>query len=441
MLDQSFSIKNFRDIFDIENRKGNYLEGKFFPEVEKVTNKIQKCRKKYRQYVKEGNEKQKQEVTINLEELKLQKERLLIEVLSEVSNTVTSGEFSFDLNRVDIGNDKSLFVANETAPTFFSLKQLQYNIHRLYKVKQENRHKIICQLRELLSDKFPKQIFRTDISSFYESIPWEKLWRRLRDDSLLTPASKKIIWKILSEYSQLTMKNVGLPRGIGISAYLAELYMRDIDSAIREYPGVVYYARYVDDFFIIYCPPPNSGISDFQIPFRNELHKLGLKINKNKTKTILVGSKDPDPIEYLGYKFEIKSDKVILKMSDNKIKKYKKRLDLAFMAHEKQSLRSIKKARALLERRVRFLTGNTRLVNNKKNIVTGIFFSNPLLTNPDDLTYLDDYLNTKIATLESSRLKNRISRYSFVDGFRQRIYYKFSAQELSQIVEAWKHAS
>ena len=57
MLDQSFSIKNFQDIFDIENRKGNYLEGKFFPEVEKVTNEIQKCRKRYRQYVKEGNEK------------------------------------------------------------------------------------------------------------------------------------------------------------------------------------------------------------------------------------------------------------------------------------------------------------------------------------------------------------------------------------------------
>ena len=41
MLDQSFSTDNFRKIFDLENRKGNYLEGDFFPELEKLSQKVQ----------------------------------------------------------------------------------------------------------------------------------------------------------------------------------------------------------------------------------------------------------------------------------------------------------------------------------------------------------------------------------------------------------------
>ena len=43
MLDQSFSTKNFRKIFDLENRKGNYLEGVFFPGVKAYSQKIQSC--------------------------------------------------------------------------------------------------------------------------------------------------------------------------------------------------------------------------------------------------------------------------------------------------------------------------------------------------------------------------------------------------------------
>lgn len=39
MLDQSFSIENFRKILDIENRKGNYLEGEFFTDIADISKK------------------------------------------------------------------------------------------------------------------------------------------------------------------------------------------------------------------------------------------------------------------------------------------------------------------------------------------------------------------------------------------------------------------
>lgn len=129
-------------------------------------------------------------------------------------------------------------------------------------------------------------------------------------------------------------------------------------------------------------------------------------------------------------------------MTDKKINRYKQRIDLTFSAYAKKANKPKKtenKARALLEKRVRFLTSNTRLVNNKKNVVSGIFFSNSLLTKLDDLQILDKYLSKKIAGLTNPKLQNRLSEQSFKNGFKTREYHKFSAKDLSEIVEVWNH--
>ena len=95
----------------------------------------------------------------------------------------------------------------------------------------------------------------------------------------------------------------------------------------------------------------------------------------------------------------------------------------------------------LLEKRIRFLTGNTRLVNNKKNVVSGIFFSNSLLSSYQDLKDLDAHLGKAVSGMSSGRLKRRLPKNSFEHGFKVRKYHKYSAQDLSRIVEVWKHVS
>ena len=449
MFDQSFSAANFRKIVDAENRRGIYLEGEFFPGAEKKTKEIQSVKSELRtlkheekQYTEDEYEAKKTTLSTKLENLKKLKEKLLIEELEDISSKINSKGFSFGIKKIRIGKSIKAFVAERNGATFFALKQVQFNIRRLYKVKQANRHQIVCQLRELLGDKFPKYIIRTDISSFYESIPREQLLKKLRDDPLLTLASKKIIRRILFEYSAITGSNVGLPRGIGISPYLAELYMRDIDRTIRDYPGTLYYARYVDDIFIIFCPPPNTGTLHFRHAVAKEFKNLGLRRNRNKTQIIKTCPGLTNSIQYLGYKFSIGSGAVELRMTDKKISRYKQRIDLTFTAYGKRSRMPKKnemKARSLLEKRVQFLTGNTRLVNSKKNVVSGIFFSNSLLTKLNDLKELDSYLADKISMLTSSRLKNRLSKQSFKKGFQTRKYCKFSAHDLGKIVEVWKH--
>ncbi|MGX4675848.1 antiviral reverse transcriptase Drt3a [SAR92 clade bacterium H246] len=451
MLDQSFSATNFRKIVDIENRKGNYLEGDFFPDVEEKSNEIQVAKNELRKVKQqkstlseENYEEKKSKAIANIENLKGHKEELLNEELNKISSQINSKGFSFGIKEVDVGVSKKVYVAEHNGSTYFALKQVQHNIRRLYKVKQANRHQIVCQLRELLGDRFPKYILRTDISSFYESIPRKYLLKKLRDDPLLTLASKKIIRRVLFEYSAITGNDVGLPRGIGISAYLAELYMRDIDRAIGDYPSVLYYARYVDDIFIIYCPPPNTGTMAFRRSVITELKRLGLTRNKNKTQVIKSDQSTTVSVQYLGYKYQIGSGSVELRMTDKKIDRYKKRIDLTFADYDKKANKPKKtemQARALLEKRVRFLTSNTRLVNNKKNVVSGIFFSSSLLTKLDDLKDLDTYLTTKIAGLTKPRLQKRLSKQSFENGFKTRKYNKFSAQDFSKIVEVWKHVS
>ena len=131
-------------------------------------------------------------------------------------------------------------------------------------------------------------------------------------------------------------------------------------------------------------------------------------------------------------------------MTDKKLDRYKDRINRTFEAYHKKSgmpEKSEQKARSLLEKRIRFLTGNTRLVNNKKNIVSGIFFSNSLLTQFNDLDCLDKCLTDRINSLNNSRLKKRLKQYSFKKGFETKKYHKFSAHELYKIVQVWKYAS
>ena len=69
----------------------------------------------------------------------------------------------------------------------------------------------------MLSDKFPKYLIKTDFSSFYESIPRDKIWKKINDNPLLTLTSKKTIKQILYEYGKLSGQEKGLPRGVGES--------------------------------------------------------------------------------------------------------------------------------------------------------------------------------------------------------------------------------
>ena len=111
MLDQSFSQENFRKIIDIENRKGVYLEGAFFPEIATISHEIKDCtirlkNLKRRGLSREDYEAGKLQITNEKEVFKEKKENLFIEKLIKVSEKVTSRTFKIHLDKDDKILDK-----------------------------------------------------------------------------------------------------------------------------------------------------------------------------------------------------------------------------------------------------------------------------------------------------------------------------------------------
>ena len=98
--------------------------------------------------------------------------------------------------------------------------------------------------------------------------------------------------------------------------------------------------------------------------------------------------------------------------------------------------------------RLKYLTGNTRLLGVKKDILIGSYFSNQKLLKINSLKKLDDYLYSKIdkhlepyikLTMDLNQLKHKLKILSFANGLEKKKFYKFSKKDLEEILSIWKN--
>lgn len=447
MLDQMFTTENFRRIYDAENRKGVDLATRFFPLLKPFTDtvrdKVQEIRdlRKIKTTLKpEDFETQLLAISNELVALKAAKSSAIDGMLDGISHKVLKSSFKISLSKKTGPKGKPVFCIDAEPETFFVIKQLQRNIHRIYGVKQANRHDLICQLRDMLGSKFPFELIRTDISSFYESIDRKRLVEKLDRDQLLSPSSKKYVKQVLDSYGKISGSPIGIPRGVGISAYLAELYLRPVDKAIQAIPGLVLYCRFVDDIVAVFARPPiGRTLGSFKDLIIDIFGDNGLTHNSGKTLGIKLPATDPKKFEYLGYRFLLRSEKLEISPSAAKVAKYRARMSASFADYWREMPVNPKSAFRKLVGRIKFLTGNTRLSNSKSCAVTGIYFNNSIVTDLSSFNLLDRRLKTRIAELKRSSLQKQLKHLKFTTGFEQRRYHNFSARELQVIVRAWKH--
>lgn len=447
MLDQMFTAENFRRIYDAENRKGLDLASLYFPTLEPLTlavrakvQDIRDHRTKQATMTADVFEATLLDLKKKLADAKAEKSTGVDALMDEISQKVLKPTYKIDLSKKDGPNGKPVFCIDAQAETFFVIKQLQRNINRIYGVKQANRHDLVCQLRDMLGGTFPIELVRTDISSFYESIDRKKLLEKLDSDQLLSPASKKYIKQILVSYGAKSGTAVGVPRGVGISAYLAEFYLRPVDNDIRAIPGLVLYCRFVDDIVAVFArPPAGNSLGSYRDRIIDIFGHHALAHNAAKTGEFAFPDTSPQAFEYLGYKFSITAGKCEIAPSTAKVDKYRTRMKAAFEEYWlERSLRTRRAYRELIWR-IKFLTGNTRLSNSKSRATTGIYYNNSIATDLTSLGQLDQELKALIATLHSSSLQKQLKKLKFTTGFEQRRYHHFSARELQTIVRAWKH--
>lgn len=447
MLDQMFTAENFRRIYDAENRKGVDLATRYFPTLEPFTlavrDKVQSIRdlRKIEATLKADDfEAQLLALKAELVSLKAAKSSAIDSLMDDISQKVLKPSFKINLSQKTGPEGKPVFCIDAEPETFFVIKQLQRNIHRIYGVKQANRHDLVCQLRDMLGSKFPFELVRTDISSFYESIDRKRLVEKLDRDQLLSPASKKYIKQVLDSYGEISGTTTGVPRGVGISAYLAELYLRPVDKEIRAIPGLVLYCRFVDDIVAVFArPPAGNHLGSFKDLIVKIFAENGLTYNAVKTSEFKLADADPKKFEYLGYRFLVRPGRVEISPSAAKVAKYRARMNAAFKDYWRENPVRPKSAFRTLVGRVKFLTGNTRLSNSKSCAVTGIYFNNSIVTELSSFKLLDKQLKRRIEELKRTSLQKQLKKLKFTTGFEQRRYHNFSARELQVIVRAWKH--
>ena len=419
MLDQTFSIENLHKIYYNENRKGNDLSRRFFPDIHNINEKLVK-----------GSYKDK--------ETYLERKRIALRNhLTNIYNEIHENDFKLQVNINTDNRGRPIYTVTEDPVSYFIVKQVQENISHLYKVKQSNRNFIIRQLTHHLENRIHKSLIKTDIISFYENIKGEILLEKFRIDGLLSTQSLRILAFLIENYQNNQNTNRGIPRGLSVSAVLSELYMRKFDNYVLNKGNILYYARYVDDIVVLLLSNSLDEADNLKEEMKEELSKINLRLSRRKSKTIHDFNKNSD-FSYLGYMFTLDGGKVQLNMTPKRLKNIKNKIKKSFNAYLKSSIRNKGYARKILINRIRYLTGNTRLLNNKRNVLIGIYSDNKYLTGSMDLQKLDNSLNWYIRQVPDSKLRYRLKKLTFTRGFDFKIFRNFNCEELEKITKVWK---
>lgn len=378
--------------------------------------------------------------------------RFLTREIDLTYDAIIDKSFEFNLD----SNDKYCIVNNLIDKLV--LRKLYDVIKKIYKNEQANRRIIISQTITLLSETSPFWVIKSDIKSFYESIDRDKLLKKFKDDAILSYQSMLVMNKLFK--NPVIQETEGIPKGINISALLAEIYMRKFDKWISRYKGVYYYARFVDDI-IIFVQSENIALQVLS-DMNEGIASLadGLKLNKSKTKLYKgenlkqINSKtgkeikQSTPLEYLGYSFSAKTNgkknesTINISIASKKVKKIKTRIIKSLLDYSKN--RNFE----LLEKRIVFLTGNYTIKNNSErgNLRSGIYYNYSYVNDYSVLSKLNQFLRKSIYSKSnnfgvkinlSDDNRKKLLKYCFKAGFDKKVYHKFEFNEMKRIIECW----
>lgn len=337
------------------------------------------------------------------------------------------------------------------------LRHVTQNIRRVTGVKQDDRKFIISCIASLVSEGTPFRVYKYDIKSFYETVHANSILEALGSDLAFSPQSVRVLRSLFAELDANAVS--GLPRGMAISATLAEYLLRPFDAHVSNGLGVWYYSRFVDDIIVI-----TDGTEDVS-EFNNLLSSLlpsGLSFNSKSNSYCFTpfekGAKATEGVfDFLGYRFTVSrayrdtADKkirrdVALDISPSKVKKIKSRYAKSLLMFQRDG------RFADLHDRIKILTSNFTFIDKDTNIrrTAGIYYNYPLISKSSPmLSDLDKFARNvigcsgpknKLFPVLSKAEKLKILRLSFCDGFRDRRFFAFKPKRLSYLTDCWYYA-
>ena len=343
-----------------------------------------------------------------------------------------------------------------SVPHSIVLNQLNQVIRTSTGVKTSDRDTIVRRLITILTEGVPHRLYKFDIKEFYDSIDPLLLADEILIDNRIPRASLLALAKYLDELQ--TRRIRGLPRGIPLSATLAEYALKRFDNFISKLPQVYFYARYVDDIVIV-----TSRLEEPRSFTRTVRRALPFKLDFNTTKSRLVdipvqtrsnGHGVVGDLDYLGYNISVHESArvrgrlartVDVSIATKKVRRIKTRIC--------NSVVDFLRAPDIwtLTRRLQLLTGNynVREYNTGQLRNVGLYCNYRHITRTDCLRELDSFLRAilvgdrshlakRFATSVARDQRQSFLRFSFLSSFNDRTFYNFSPQELLALKECWR---
>lgn len=369
----------------------------------------------------------------------LQKEELIEAIGAELGNTIAEGTYIFQIKQY-----WDLYLNGQGKRTMaylcqnLVLRKLHKNIKRIYAVQQADRNTIVKQMKLLLAENVEMRIVRLDVRHFYESIDRQRILTKLVDDARLSYHSLMLLQSLFNDPA--IVAGSGLPRGLGISAVLSELYMKYFDLDFKKIEGVYYYARFVDDI-IVFC----SSEASKELAWKyagEELNKIGLQLNEGKSYS-LDPNQTGEEFTYLGYTFKKTGNRLSVTIAQKKLKVIKTRLTRTFVRYSKDHNFD------LLKLRIKFLTGNFTLYNPHTllPIKVGIYFNYKMANDVSALKDIDVYYQ-RLLHCRAGRLGGAIAltkpqvkdleKYSFDFGYYHHVNHHFTTDQMAKIANCWR---
>lgn len=369
----------------------------------------------------------------------LNKDKLIEAIESELGDTIAEDNYQF---KIKLNWD--LYLNGQAKGTMaylcqdLILRKLFRNIRRIYSVQQANRDTIVKHMKLLLSENVEMQIIRLDVRHFYDNVNRERILNKLIDDARLSHQSLMLLQNLFG--NRVIKAHSGLPKGLGISAVLSELYMKYFDLDFKKIEGVYYYARFVDDI-IVFCSSEMSKTLSWEYA-SEELKKIGLQLNKNKS-YCLAPKQSGSPFTYLGYTFQFLKDHLEVTIAQKKLNIIKTRITKTFVRYSKDHDFS------LLKLRIKYLTGNFTLYNphTLQPIKVGIYFNYKMSNKVSVLKDLDTYYQ-RLLHCRTGRLGSAISltkkqvkeleKHSFYFGYQNHVNHHFTTDQMVKITTCWR---
>lgn len=394
-------------------------------------------------------------------------------IAKSAHDKIIKSSLDFSHQKVTTNTARELYLLN-SYETILALRATAKALSSEYRISPLGRDKTVRSVLESLFDSTPGSIVRSDFSSFYENIDVTSVITDVMRSTKTHPHVKNVL-SGLQQHGIIKPNNVGIPRGLGLSAVLSEMRLKDFDEKIRCLSGTYRYFRFADDFIIFTIKDPVEVLGSVK-----EIASQDLQLSERKTDFYRIPAlpesarNDPIEIDFLGYKFIISrgtksrsSRKIRVTFSDSKIQKRKTRIILALKDFVKTGNKQ------LFMQRIQMLTSNMSIRRSghsfgarSARVNTGIYYNyracgtyecinNRPIAKPDndipELKELDGFLHSLLwrsgssfSGLIQSKFttdeKNTLRSYSFSMGYKNKITIRLTRKQAADARRIWRHA-